>query len=132
MRFPFGSVLLLAACAITLFPGCLGGGCYATQENFRVTPTESCIQPVFDVCDAQAGSLTVRNNCSDPLVILGNSGGDSGVGGTSQADVTIAPGAKVEIDCTPFTDSSNNGLWHVTIPAALGTAAVVITFDIAR
>ncbi len=124
--------LLFAACIVTLFPGCLGGGCYATQENFRVTPTESCIQPVFDVCDAQAGSLTVRNNCADPLVVLDSSVGDSGAGGTSQADITIEPGAKDEIECAPFTDSSNSGLWHVTIPAVLGTTSIVITFDIAR
>jgi len=132
MRFPISTVLLLAACTVTLFPGCIGGGCYATQENFRVTPAESCVEPVFDVCDAQAGSIAVRNNCADPLVILDNSGGDSGVGGTSQADVTIAPGAKVEIDCAAFTNSSNSGLWHVTIPAVLGTTSVTITFDIAR
>jgi hypothetical protein len=132
MRFLLGNVIVFAACALTSFPGCIGGGCYATQENFRVTPAESCIEPVYDVCDAEAGTMTVRNNCSDPLVVLNNSGGDSGVGGTSQADVTIAPGAKVEIDCAPFTNSSNSGLWHVTIPAVLGTTSVTITFDIAR
>ena len=122
-------MILFVVCACALLPGCLGGGCYDTQKNFQVTPAESCIEPVFDVCDAQADWLTVKNNCADPLVILKNPGADSGA---SQGEVTVAAGAKDQIYCASFTDTSNSGLWHVAIPARLGNTAITITFDIAR
>jgi hypothetical protein len=62
---------LLSAC---------GGGCYSHQENFQVTPAEPCIQPKLDVCDATAGTITLRNTCADALTIeLGSAdGGGSG------------------------------------------------------
>ncbi|MGA7741937.1 MAG: hypothetical protein WBP56_04020 [Polyangia bacterium] len=131
----FGA-LLFAICALSLLPACSGGGCHGTQENFNVTPSESCLEPVLDACDAEIGALTLQNNCSDALVIpdSGGSAGapDTGVVDFTQVEVTIAPGEKAYFSCTAFADSSNSKLWHVTIPALLGSTSITISFDIAR
>jgi hypothetical protein len=136
MRFPIGPAFFLATCALTQLPAC-GGGCYATQQNFLVTPAESCIQPVLDVCQAQGGWLTLQNSCSDNLTILnplGDAGASNiGVPDASAAnafptDVVIAPGTKVQFDASPFSKTSESGSRFVTIPAVLGATSITITY----
>lgn len=129
------AVFFFTICAIAHLSSC-GYECYGTQENFSVTPPESCIQPVFDVCDAEIGALTLQNKCADPLVILDPTGGagisDGGVVDTTQIEVSIAPGAQTDFSCLAFTNSSDSKTWHVTIPAVLGSTSIAISFDIAR
>jgi hypothetical protein len=130
------SALLFATCALTNLPACSGAECHGTQENFGVTPSESCLEPVLDACDAEIGALTLQNNCSDALVIpeSGGSAGapDTGVVDSTQVEVTIDPGENAYFSCTAFADASNGKLWHVTIPALLGSSSITISFDIAR
>jgi hypothetical protein len=130
------SALLFATCALTNLPACSGAECHGTQENFSVTPSESCLEPVLDACDAEIGALTLQNNCSDALVIpeSGRSAGapDTGVVDSTQVEVTIAPSENAYFSCTAFADASNGKLWHVTIPALLGSSSITISFDIAR
>ncbi len=133
-RRSLAQAFLVAAWASIYLPAC-GGGCYAKDENFQVTPSENCIQPVFDVCQAQGGWLTLKNNCSEALVlgpVASKAGADSSVSDAGTGAVTIAAGEEVQFNVAPFADTSNGSLWQVSIPATLGSMSVAITFEIAR
>jgi hypothetical protein len=112
LLFGMGFVAQIAACSP-------GGGCYWTQQNFQVAPPESCIHSQYQSCDAN-NSLTLQNGCADPLVV-NYSQTDGG-----ESPVTVAPGASAEFVVAPFV----TGGTHVSIPATLGTTAIVISYDV--
>ena len=98
----------MIAVASTVLVGC--GGCYSHQENFTVTPAQPCLQPVFDVCQAQEGTLTLDNTCSSALTLNGT---------------TIGAGKEGSLDVQAFTHGSN-----VSIPATLGSTPIVISYSV--
>jgi len=110
-------VVLTAPLALGI-TSCTSGGCYWTQNDFKVTPAESCVQLVHDVCGNS--SIVLENHCPEALVIQkrpGDAGSDS---------LTIQSGSSGTVIVTDFTDK--NG--HVSIPAQLGSTDVVLSWDI--
>ena len=96
-----------------------GGGCYWHQRNFTIMPSQDCIRPIYDVCEAHYG-ITLHNDCSAALVI-NSSGGDSGVSSGS-----IEPGTSKFVDASRFIDSNH----HVRMPALLGTTPIEISWNL--
>jgi hypothetical protein len=63
----------------------------------------------------------LQNGCTDPLVI------DYSQTEAGKASLTIAPGATTEV---LVVSAFVTGGSHVTIPATLGTTAIVISYDV--
>jgi len=113
--------LLLGAvlwCVGGQLAGCATGGCYAKQRNFTVSPSEGCLQPIFDVCDYS--SIELQNTCSDALVV------DTTAAPPGTSAQTIAPGARAELMANAFQEG--NG--HFRVPAKLGATPIVISWDV--
>lgn len=97
--------------------GCALGGCYTKQVNFTVSPSEGCLQPIFDVCDQS--SIKLQNNCSDALVV------DTSTAPAGTAIQTIVAGAREELMAGAFRE----GAAHFRVPAKLGATPIVISWD---
>jgi hypothetical protein len=118
---PLASWLLVLA---ALLQSCAPGGCYDHQKHFSIAPAEPCLQPEPDVCDATGGTLTLRNGCSEALVVA------YGTTDAGLAPVTIAPGARGSVNVSPFMGPWVGDTRHVSFPAELGPTAIVISYDV--
>ena len=105
-------------CVVGQLVGCALGGCQWQQSNFSMSPSESCLEPIFDVCDQS--SIKLQNNCSDALVV------DTTSAPPGTAAQTIAPGARAELMAGAFQVSTG----HFRVPATLGATPIVLSWDV--
>jgi hypothetical protein len=96
-----------------------GGGCYWRQRNFSITPSQDCIRPIYDACEAHDG-ITLQNDCSAVLVIA-SSGEHSGTNTDN-----IEPGTSKFVNASRFVDSDH----HVRMQALLGNTPIEISWTI--
>jgi len=111
-------IVVLAAPLALDTMSCTTGGCYWTQNNFKVMPAESCVHLIHDVCGNS--SIVLENDCAEALVV------QQRPGDAASNPLTIESGSSGTVIVTDFTDKKG----HVSIPAQLGSTDVVISWDI--
>src|SRR5690242_10857751 len=114
--------------AATALDGC--GGCIDDASAVTITPAERCLtvfagQSATDPTVCGDPDLTIKNSCSDALVLPAATDGSASITIAAGASGTYQPPASA-------AKAGSNGNGTYTIDAQLGTTPIVIAFDVHR